>query len=360
MPSEIDLIYTRDFGLATNEFWQGLLSKEVAMEFGMGVPNQIARFTGRTVEFYRLKEEVQLMKSSVLAKPETDYLFSEVRTYRFKICVNSVRELIKQSETADADVNKQKILFKSICENFSQLYPMYMLAIIMPNYWKEDFLKSHAEGGVEIIERTYNNRVYSEGLLKELDFYFRVLLKKILSKNSEFYDLLAVISFTELKNLVENNKLPELSELKKRLAGYIYYQNNLLLDQNFAEFLQKHDLSYTNLTVEADQAELKGQVASLGGIVRATAQVIMNSEEIKLFKLGNILITPMTSPDYLDAIKKAGAVVTDEGGVTCHAAIVSREFKIPCVIGTKFATKIFKDGDMVEVDAKNGVIKKID
>ena len=55
----------------------------------------------------------------------------------------------------------------------------------------------------------------------------------------------------------------------------------------------------------------------------------------------------------------AAAFVTDEGGVTCHAAIISREMKKPCVIGTKHATKVFKDGDKVEVDANKGVVKKI-
>jgi pyruvate,water dikinase len=58
-------------------------------------------------------------------------------------------------------------------------------------------------------------------------------------------------------------------------------------------------------------------------------------------------------------MKKAGAIITDEGGITCHAAIVSRELKKPCIIGTKIATQVFKDGDMVEVDAENGIVKII-
>ena len=67
----------------------------------------------------------------------------------------------------------------------------------------------------------------------------------------------------------------------------------------------------------------------------------------------------MTDPRYVPAMKKAAAIVTDEGGITCHAAIVSRELKKPCIIGTKIATKVLKDGDEVEVDAEKGVVKKI-
>jgi len=65
----------------------------------------------------------------------------------------------------------------------------------------------------------------------------------------------------------------------------------------------------------------------------------------------------MTSPDYILALKKAAAVVTDEGGMTCHAAIVSRELGIPGIVGTRFATQLLKDGMMVEVDAYNGIVK---
>jgi len=67
----------------------------------------------------------------------------------------------------------------------------------------------------------------------------------------------------------------------------------------------------------------------------------------------------MTRPDMAPILKKAAAFVTNEGGITCHAAIVSRELNKPCIIGTKIATKVLKDGDTVEVNANNGVVKII-
>ena len=67
----------------------------------------------------------------------------------------------------------------------------------------------------------------------------------------------------------------------------------------------------------------------------------------------------MTQPAIIDIAKKAGAIVTDEGGMLSHAAIISREFKIPCIVGTHFATTVIKSGDMVEVDAINGIVRKI-
>ena len=76
-------------------------------------------------------------------------------------------------------------------------------------------------------------------------------------------------------------------------------------------------------------------------------------------KPGDILVSKATNPNVVPAMKIAGAIITDEGGITCHAAIISRELKIPCVIGTKIATQVLKDGDKVEVDANNGIIKKL-
>jgi len=67
----------------------------------------------------------------------------------------------------------------------------------------------------------------------------------------------------------------------------------------------------------------------------------------------------MTMPKYLPAMKRASAFITDEGGITCHAAIISREMKKPCIIGTKIATQILIDGVLVEVDADKGIVRII-
>lgn len=89
------------------------------------------------------------------------------------------------------------------------------------------------------------------------------------------------------------------------------------------------------------------------GVVR----IIHNPSQVAVFNQGDVLVTGMTRPDFVPLLKKAGAVVTDGGGILCHAAIVAREFGIPTVIGTHNATKAFQDGDVVEVDADNGTVK---
>ncbi|QQG53060.1 MAG: hypothetical protein HY931_02645 [Candidatus Falkowbacteria bacterium] len=103
-------------------------------------------------------------------------------------------------------------------------------------------------------------------------------------------------------------------------------------------------------------AELKGQVAQPGKAC-GKARLIFGPQHNSKVKKGDILVSVSTSPQLLPAMKLAAAFVTDMGGITSHAAIVSRELRTPCIVGTKIATKILHDGDLVEVDANKGIIK---
>lgn len=104
--------------------------------------------------------------------------------------------------------------------------------------------------------------------------------------------------------------------------------------------------------------EFKGE-CGYPGKVFGKVSIVNRAEEMNKFKDGDILVSIVTDPSLLPIMKKASAFVTNQGGLTCHAAIVARELHIPCVIGTKNATYILKDGDQVEVDATNGIVKKI-
>jgi phosphohistidine swiveling domain-containing protein len=100
---------------------------------------------------------------------------------------------------------------------------------------------------------------------------------------------------------------------------------------------------------------LKGSVAYVGhakGVVR----IVLVAEDVDKVNEGDILVSSSTNPDLIVAMKRAAAFVTDMGGITSHAAIVARELKKPCVVGTGKATRVLKDGDMVEVDAEKGLI----
>lgn len=122
----------------------------------------------------------------------------------------------------------------------------------------------------------------------------------------------------------------------------------------------------TTLTETAGPAKKKAQakepalVTGLGaspGIVSGCARVLHKPEEGRHLRKGEILVAPMTSPDWVPTLRKAAAIVTDSGGMTCHAAIVSRELRIPCVVGTRVATQVLRDGEEITVDGATGQVR---
>lgn len=119
--------------------------------------------------------------------------------------------------------------------------------------------------------------------------------------------------------------------------------------------LRKSPIEQKAAIVTERRILVKG-LPSSPGIGAGKVHLIPSSEHVNEFRDGEILVTEMTAPDWVPAMKKAKAIVTDAGGMTCHAAIVSRELGIPCITGTKNATKLLSSGMEVTVDAKSGVV----
>ncbi len=161
--------------------------------------------------------------------------------------------------------------------------------------------------------------------------------------------------FPELKEMLLENKIDK-ELLAKRYNGcLVFYSPDgyELIDGELAQNINEEIFS-----PKLDSNELKGSCASKGK-AKGTVKIIKKIHDLANFHKGNILVSSMTRPEMVVAMKKAAAIVTDEGGITSHAAIVSRELGIPCIVGTQYATKILKDGDLVEVDANNGTVKKL-
>jgi pyruvate,water dikinase len=125
---------------------------------------------------------------------------------------------------------------------------------------------------------------------------------------------------------------------------------------NLKPFLKELNKKEAEVSVNADPDELNGTIANTGK-VRGSARIIIGRQDFHKFKNKDILVTAMTSVDFVPLMERASAFVTNEGGITSHASIVSRELNKPCLIGTRIATQILKDGDFIEVDAFKGVVR---
>ena len=156
---------------------------------------------------------------------------------------------------------------------------------------------------------------------------------------------------------VEDGRLRQtIVEGRKKTVGMIHTpkKSTLYEHEEAKELYEEVQAQYS----EHGGTDIFGTVANTGKVI-AIARIISGPKEFDRLKQGEVLITSMTRPEFVPIMKRAVAIVTDEGGISCHAAIVSRELDIPCIIGTKIATKVFKDGDLVEVNANHGVVSKV-
>ncbi len=162
----------------------------------------------------------------------------------------------------------------------------------------------------------------------------------------------------EIKTFLRTKRMPNRADIQKRRFFCVHpwvKKQRIFLYGDASQKFMKHTVIHERIEAVT---EIQGQVASLGK-VRGIVKIVNTVTDIKKVNHGDILVSIATSPDLLPAMYRAAAFVTDTGGITSHAAIISREMRKPCIIGTKIATKIFKDGDRVEVDAERGIVKKI-
>lgn len=146
--------------------------------------------------------------------------------------------------------------------------------------------------------------------------------------------------------------------LQQRTAGLFHVPMQDKVEMLVGDdYIKGHELGHVHKGsgTQSSLDAIYGTVANTGTAVGRVA-ICRDLSSIDKVQVGDVLVASMTRPEYMTAIKKAVAIVTDEGGITCHAAIVARELGIPCVIGTKIATQVLKDGMQVAVRANHGTI----
>ena len=194
------------------------------------------------------------------------------------------------------------------------------------------------------------DNIYQSGYLVKKLFYEIARRAKMRAEDVVY------LSIDEIKDMVLHKKNPiSEDELNLRKES----TTKVTFDNQFAVYSGKEWEEKIRQAVNLDEINenvVKGKIA-FPGKVRGKVKIVLNSNDIKKVEKGDILVAIMTFPNFIPAMEKAAAFVTNEGGILCHAAIVSREMKKPCIIATKNATKILHDGDFVEVDAEKGIVK---
>jgi phosphohistidine swiveling domain-containing protein len=177
----------------------------------------------------------------------------------------------------------------------------------------------------------------------------KILGQEIARRSHISWDKLGLCPPFEIKSLPIKNNILKKYEVLNKTNYFMYFFKGRLRRVTGSQY----DKLLNYVTALDPSQRLKGRVA-YPGVVKGIIKIVHGPVDFKNFKKGNILVTSMTRPEFMPIMNKVRAIITDEGGITCHAAIISRELRFPCIVGTKFATKVLHDGDLVEVDANQG------
>ncbi len=187
---------------------------------------------------------------------------------------------------------------------------------------------------------------YTEKMYKVFDQYWEKYEKK-------YTDIKTLISIGEIKEYATTGTL-DYDTIKKRqtwlwMLNWFVHTLDVVQEKIKENWLTLIEETYDDWDISWTWIHW--------GIVTWIVCKITSTNKLHQFKDWCILVSEMTNPDFLPIMKNASAIITDEGWITCHAAIVARELKIPCIVGTKIATQALQNWDLVEVDANNGEIR---
>ena len=324
--------YTRDNGLIIQEVWDKHYTHDYYGNTNPHSPPQVNYINDGAVEIWENREGIRWFVDQLLKKNQSDPSFLKGLIKEHLATAEELQMLAEKSHLDSVGELKNfiKLLDKGTC-TFLAFY--------------------HSA----VDERTPNSIRGAALAVREKDAFYDNADRLIRGTLEYLYPHSKNRAVSIMSN--EIDKPPMKKVLDERFKHCVMIVDGILEITELTTFAKrKPDFNFVFPRI-SDSKEIRGQVAYLGKTVTGAVRVLRRKIQVAELRDGEILVSPMTTPDFVPAMKKAAAIVTNDGGITCHAAIVSRELKKPCIIGTKIATQVFKDGDLVEVDADKGVVR---
>ncbi len=334
--------HSREYSFFRLASWYNSMSKGLKKIVGDGITEACAVYRGGDlVSIYYEPVELKRVFGNIIKKCEDEkYIKKEIQKFL------DLFDKLKAYYTGKKKIENFKQLRK-FQESYAFVWAYTAIIFVLPTF---PVSKESKKIALEVREKTqeYNETpeiIFTEALER---FYPKLKSKTRFILPEEVW-------------LGEIEKEDFAAKIIDREKGFVYYKEKVYtgnLEENLDMLGIRLEDKKSAVSGEAivSKNQIKGQIAYKG---KVTGKVKIVSSVNDLSKVGccDILVAAMTMPKYLPAMKKARGFVTDEGGITCHAAIVAREMKKPCIVGTKIATQMLRDGDEVRVDADNGIIK---
>ncbi|MFA7209590.1 MAG: PEP-utilizing enzyme [Parcubacteria group bacterium] len=302
-----------------------------------------------------IKKE-QIARLEILKNPTDDDLKKHVLDFPW---------LYGYKYTRDEAVDELcRDLQKDSVEELERKIADFKLALVELQLEKDSILQKYATGGIKLLSDRLSflghNRLEVKSGFAGLQITVSPLFQEISARGEvELKKMLDHYLLADLETLLlENSRLTE-AEIQARKKAVFYTQDNQIISIQ-GEEAEKFVEAYLQTHLQDDKSYVKGTVAAKGYVIGKVRKMTLGDDiDLESLEKGEILVTEMTAPSMVPMMRKCAGIITNEGGIVSHAAIISREFKIPCIVGTGTATQVFETGDYVELDANTGMARKI-
>ena len=318
--------------------------------FGQGLNDQIIIIKEGHSSCFQEKKDLIQFQIFLAKKIRSDQRFVQELCGQLKKESQKIKTLLR------------KLLGKDLCLVDYQKYEASFDSYVAPHVGVKNaptFLTD--EESKKYFHQFKEASIYAEDVYTKTEEFISSFAEILSKKKNVSSQLILSMTKEEFRIFLDKGKMPSQKILKQRFTLSVLKgcRGKVMLQTGRQAQKQENTiLGVTSSKFFSGNLTLRGKAAYPGKVI-GRVRIIVNPEGVTDFKDGDILVTGMTRPNFIQLMKKAGGIVTDAGGVLCHAALVARELKKPCLIGTEKATTLFKDGDNVEIDADKGIVKKL-
>lgn len=319
-----------------------------------------ASFAGQQSTYLNIKGKAEVLKAvkdcwASLFEPRAIFYRTENKFEHMKVGLSAVVQRMVQSEKAGVVFTVDPLYQDPDIISIESAYGLGEVVVsgeVTPDTYRVE------KKNLEIIDKKVAKQPWM--LIKIEGKNKKVEIKDDAQGKQKLSDLEIKDLAKECKRIEEHYNFPQDIEYGFEKGNLYIVQSRPITTLDEKSGVSKEEKSGGGETMEKQDVSrakilLKG-LGSAPGIGMGKVRMIKSSKEINRMERGEVLVTDMTTPDFVPAMKKAAAIVTNTGGMTSHAAIVSRELGVPCVVGTEKATEILKDGMEISVDGSHGII----
>jgi pyruvate, water dikinase len=350
---------TRGWSLLFCQIWHRAYTHEFYSQFGWGLSDVFYEGTDGLVNVYRAPMEFVTGMTELVTKnidEDPDWLEEQAKQV-IQLADAARAWLATVTRTPLSQYTPDQlgaILDEFITQNI-QLGPRYVLVL-----WYPIQMEKHPERAryAAAIDAAIHARIETHSVGGAADEFARQFASEVLRRAGKSEELSRATPLESLRAWLAGESDLHEDRLHAYNRQFLVTRDGVLHEDAYTYCSRKGiPIQFTDESLGDD--DFARGVPAFPGKVRGTAQIVRGPEDFAKFADGNVLVTSMTTPNFEEVMSRAAGIVTDEGGVTSHAAILARELRKPTITGTQVATRLFASGDLAEVNADDGIAQKL-